>query len=280
MSRAYNVKRKAKQQKARFADELTAGPRRLLSHRLTALIPVLAVAGILAIVGILGFGSTSSSGDDKKEVQEKVSSLLAGIPQQGSTLGSPEAPMTLWIFADLECPTVRQFVTAYLPSIIRTWVRDGTVKLEYRSFETDTFDEQTFFEQETAALAAGRQNRMWNYALTFIHEQGQGGTDYATDAFLADVATQIPGLDRSQWQRDHEDPLLSRQVAHELHAAHVKELHFTPSLLLNYGDGIGSPHSSDAVSSKAELEIFLNEVVSDLVEEASGDVPTLRVGAS
>jgi Thioredoxin len=280
MSRAYNAKRKAKRQKARSASEPTAGPRRLLPHRLTALIPVLVVAAILATVGILGFGNTGGTGINKKEVQEEVSSLLAGIPQQGSTLGSPEAPMTLWIFADLECPTVKRFVTAYLPSIIRTWVRDGTVKLEYRSLETDTSNEQTFFEQETAALAAGRQNRMWNYALTFIHEQGQRGTDYAIDAFLADVATQIPGLHRRQWQRDHGDSLLSRQVAHELHAAHVKNLRFTPSFLLSYGEKGGSLRSGHAASLKAEFETFLSEVVSDLVEEASGDVPTLRVGAS
>jgi protein-disulfide isomerase len=280
MSRSYNARRKAKRQKARSAEERSASSRRLRPRRLSALIPALAIAAILATVGILGFGSTSSSGINKREIQQKISTLLAGIPQQGTTLGSPEAPMTLWIFADLECPTVRRFVTAYLPSIIRTWVRDGTVKLVYRSLETDTFNEQTFYEQESAALAAGRQNKMWNYALTFIHEQGPKQSDYATDEFLADIASQIQGLHRRRWQHDREDPLLSKQVALELHSAYVKELQFTPSFLLSYGETGGHLGSSSPASLEEEFKTFLSEVVSDLVEEASGDVPTLRVGAS
>jgi hypothetical protein len=231
-----------------------------------AVIPALAIAAILTTVGILGFGGTSSA-LDKAEIQQKVNRLLAGIPQQGATLGSPKAPIILWVYADLECPTVKRFVTAFLPSIIRNWVREGTVKLEYHSLRTDTYNEQTFFEQEAAALAAGRQNKMWNYALTFVHEQGETHTNYATDEFLADIASQVPGLSQTRWQHDRKDSLLSRRVARELHFASTRELQYTPSFSLAFNGATGSV--------REEVKASLSATVSALVNEASGDVPTL-----
>jgi protein-disulfide isomerase len=276
VSRAYNARRKAKRKQARTAarEDATHAPRWRPS-RSAAVIPALAIAVILATVGVLGFGSTGNA-IDKKEIQQRVSTLLAGIPQHGATLGSPKAPITLRMFADLECPTVKRFVTAYLPSIMRTWVRDGTVKLEYRSLRTDTYNERTFFEQEAAALAAGRQNKMWNYALTFIHEQGPTHTNYATNGFLVDIASQVPGLSWKQWQRDRKEPSLTKRVALELHSAYAKELQYTPSFLLGFSETRnGYKHSSKAEPVRKKVEVSLSATVEALVKESSGDVPTL-----
>jgi protein-disulfide isomerase len=266
MSRSYDARRKAKRQHARTAREDATEARRWHPPRAMVFIPALVIAAILATVGILGFGGTSNA-IDKGEVQQRVDELLSGIPQKGPTLGSPNAPITLWIYADLECPTVKRFVTAYLPSIVRTWVRDGTVKLEYRSLRTDTYDEQTFYEQEAAALAAGRQNKLWNYALTFIHEQGETHTNYATKKFLADIASQVPGLGRTRWQHERQDPLLSKRVAHELHFADTHELQYTPSFLLVFRDGTDR--------AREDVEVSLSATVEALSKESSGDVPTL-----
>jgi len=271
MSRSYNARRKAKRQQARSQRVGEPGAGFPRPRRLTALVPVVTIVGILAIVGIVGFGG--SSGVDREQVQQEVTALLSGIPQHGPTLGSPEAPITLLLFADLECPTVKRFVSVYLPSIIKRWVRGGTVKLEYRSLQTDTYAERTFYEQEAAALAAGRQNKLWNYALTFIHEQGQKQTKYATGRFLADIASQVPNLDQPRWQKERKNPLLSRQVARELHSAHTKELKYTPSLLLRFGTDSGVSGPSQSVREKVEAS--LGATVTALTNEASGDFPTL-----
>jgi len=266
MSRSYNARRKAKRQQARTAREGATDARRWHPPRAMAVMPVIVIAAILATVGVVGVGGTSSA-VDKAEVQQRVNRLLAGIPQQGATLGSPKAPITLWIYADLECPTVKRFASAFLPSIIRNWVRSGTVKLEYRSLRTDTYDEQIFFEQEAAALAAGSQSKMWNYALTFINEQAETHTNYATDGFLADITSQVPGLSRTRWQRDREEPSLSRKVAHELHFASAKRLRSTPSFWLIFR-GVRA-------SVREEVEASLSAAVNALNEESSGDAPTL-----
>jgi protein-disulfide isomerase len=265
MSRSYDARRKARRQQARVTREGATDARRRRPPRAMAVLPVLAIAAILGTVGILGFGGNSGA-VDKKEVQQRVSKLLAGIPQQGATLGSPKAPITLWMFADLECSTVKRFATAYLPSIINTWVRDGTVKLEYRSLKTDTSDERTFFRQEVGARAAGKQKKMWDFALTFVYEQDDERVNFATDEFLADIASQVPGLERARWRVDSEERLFEKQVAYQLHAGQQKGLRSTPSFLV-----AGSP------AIREDFETSLSGMVSALAEEASSDVPTLGV---
>jgi protein-disulfide isomerase len=267
VSRGYNARRKAKRQQARASAKPRPHAPRTRPQRLVILVPVLIIAVVLAVVGILGFGT--SSGINRQQVEQEVTALLAGIPQQGVNLGSPRAPMTIRVFADLECPTVRRFVVSYLPSIINRWVRSGSVKLEYRSLETDTLDEHTFFRQEVAALAAGRQDKMWNFILTFVHEQEQEYTGYATEAFLSGIASQVPGMKRAQWRHDREDPLLSERVALGVHSAHSRGFRYTPSFLLDLNSG------KVAKPIREEVETSLAQVIEALNEETSRDNPAL-----
>jgi protein-disulfide isomerase len=268
VSRGYEARRKARRQQAldTAQSEDRQGRR---ESRLVRLVPAAVIFAALLTVAALGI--SSGAGSDREQVQREVAEVLGSVPQNGTTLGSTAAPVTLLIFADLECPTVKLFVEAHLPSILDTWVRPGKVKLEYRSLRTDTSNERTFFKQEVAALAAGRQDRMWDFVLTFARQQGEAGTDYATGEFLADIASQVPGLGRTRWEDDREDPVLAKQVALELHSARVKGLQSTPALLLRFSG------KSETGALRGEVETSLSAIVKTLVEEASDDVPTLGI---
>lgn len=267
MSRGYNARRKAKRQQARAAAEPPQRQSPKDSRRPVILVPVLAIAAILTATAILGFGAGGSP--SQKQIDQEVTALLAGIPQQGTTLGSQDAPVTLQMFADLECPTVQRFVESYLPSILSDWVRTGTVKLEYRSLKTDTVDEDIFFSQEEAARAAGRQNRMWNFALTFVRQQGEHFTEYANDAFLVHIAFQVPELSMGRWNRDRRDISLFKPIALSIHSAHSQGMRYTPSFVT-----IGH---ADAKSLQEEMLAALERDIQALEAEASGDIPILRI---
>lgn len=277
MSRGHDARRKAKRRQARAAAESAPQGRQARLRRLVTLVPVFVIAAILAVVGAVGFGA--SNGPSQEQTRQEVTALLADIPQKGATLGSPRAPITLRVFADLECPTVRSFVVSYLPSTVATWVRTGELKLEYRSLQTDTENEHTFFRQEMAALAAGRQGKMWNFLLTFVYEQRQASTEYATEAFLTGIASQIPGLNRAQWRRDRGDLLLSRQVALGVHSAHVENLRSTPSFLIAFTSGKVDRRAGvdDPTSLRKKIEFSLRGDMESLRKEATRDVPTLGI---
>ena len=109
-------------------------------------------------------------------------------------LGNPNAPVTLQYFGDLECPICKEFTLGALPTIIQKWVRTGKLKIEYRSLETATREPEVFKTQQVAALAAGKQNKMWNFIETFYHEQGEEDCGYVNESYLQGIAQQVPGL--------------------------------------------------------------------------------------
>lgn len=62
----------------------------------------------------------------------EAAALLDGVPQSGIVLGSPEAPVTLVEYADLQCPYCRAWATYAFPELVRDYVRAGTVKIVFR----------------------------------------------------------------------------------------------------------------------------------------------------
>jgi len=277
MSRGYDARRKRKRQEARAAAESQRQPRRAWPGRWVAFLPALIIVAILATVGALGLGA--SNGVSKEQVEKEINALLDGIPQDGSVLGSPKAPITLIVYGDLECPTVRLWVENYLPSFIDKWVRTGAVNLDYRSLETDTTDEEVFFKQEVAALAAGRQDKMWNFLLTFVREQGEPQSNYVTEAFIGAVASQVPDLNPAKWSSDRADARLTKRVALGVFSGHSQGLQSTPSFLLSFTEG-EVDRRGERSALRQELETSLRGELASLLTEASEDFPTLRtIGA-
>jgi protein-disulfide isomerase len=217
------------------------GARRVRRVRLRQLAIVsIAVALALAVV----FAATSGEGlppapggGAATEASQAISALLDGIPQSGNTLGRASAPVTLEWYGDLECPFCREFTLGALPSVIRRWVRRGQLRIEYLSMETATREPSVFEAQQVAALAAGLQNKMWNFIETFYHEQGEEDSGYVTERYLRGLAGQIPGLNMSLWSKDRFDPALAAQVTAERRAARRAHYQGTPTFLIGHRAG-------------------------------------------
>ena len=102
--------------------------------------------------------------------------------------------------------------------------------------KTDTLSPRTFVIQQTAAIAAGAQDKMWNFLETFYHEQGQEYTSYVTEEYIDGIAEQVPGLNREQWNSDR-NVARARTVVADNHIAHVLQLHDTPAFLIGRSGG-------------------------------------------
>jgi len=179
------------------------------------IVAAIVVAVIIGIVVATGGGSKKGLAVGKKQqsaVVTEVSSLVGGIPQNGDTLGSPSAPVTLQYFGDLECPVCREFTLGALRPLIESYVRPGRLKIEYRSFQTATREPETFRAQQIAVLAAGKQKKAWYYIELFYHQQGEENTGYVTESYLQALAQQVPGLNLAKWGSDRSDPELATAV--------------------------------------------------------------------
>ena len=198
-----------------------------------------ALAGALLIAAVLGvFLVAGTSGNRDGRIDSEVGALLAGIPQEGQTLGAPAAPITLQLFAELEDSSSDEWFFYYLPSIISEFVRTNRLRIEYRPFKTNTIGSETFVKQQAAAIAAGAQNKLWNYVYTFYYEQGKEYAPYVTESFLDNIARQVPSLNLKQWEIDRNADRRIEQVVEEDQRGRSDDIHVTPAYRIGRTGGV------------------------------------------
>jgi protein-disulfide isomerase len=203
---------------------------------LCAFVAVVVALLLLVVSGSRGGGAAGQRAA-RLRLQRQVAALFAGIPQHGVSLGDPKAPVTLQVFVDLEDQHDGTSWFDYaLPPILEGFVRTNIVKLEFRSFKTDTLNPNPFMMQQTSAMAAGSQDLLWNYATTFMNEQGAEFTNYVTEDFLRGIARQIPGLNLAKWERSRNDAA-ERTVVTDDSAAREAGFHDTPAFRIGLTGG-------------------------------------------
>jgi protein-disulfide isomerase len=210
--------------------------------RLTQLGVVVAIV-VVVIVGIAiatggGKSKTVKSGTPQANANAaEVTSLLHGIPQNGNTLGDPNAPVTLKYYGDLECPICKEFTLGALPTLIQKYVRTGKVKIEYHSLETATREPEVFKTQQVAAYAAGKQKLGWNFIELFYHEQGEEDSGYVNESYLQGLASQVPGLNLADWTSARSESTYASEVESDAQAANQAGFTGTPSFEIGKSGG-------------------------------------------
>lgn len=222
------------QRKAMEQAVATSAARRTRLTQLGVVIAVVVVAVVVILIATSGGGTkvVKSGSPAASKATGEVTALVGGIPQSGNVLGNPNAPVTLQYFGDLECPVCKEFTLGALPSLIGNYVRGGKLKIEYRALETATREPETFKSQQVAALAAGKQSKMWDYLELFYREQGEESSGYVTESYLQGLASQVPGLDLPAWKTARNDPAFQSTITSDAQAANNAGFNGTPSFLI------------------------------------------------
>ncbi len=249
------------QRRAAEAADRASAVRRTRIFQLGGALAVAIVVVVVIVIATSGGGGSKDkgiqTGTAARATVARASSLLTGVPQSGITLGKATAPVTMTYYGDLECPVCQDFTLNTLPQVITNDVRTGRMKIQYRSLETATQDPTTFQTQQVAALAAGRQNHMWDYVELFYHEQGAEGTGYVTESYLRRLASQVPRLALPTWQADRNDAAFVRQVDSDRKSAIALGVSATPTLILR---GPRGERGVAGAASYAEVQKLLTSV--------------------
>jgi protein-disulfide isomerase len=240
--------RKEQRQQAREEREAREAAERAKAQRNKRMLQLggaLAGAAVIVVVAIL----ISSSGSSKKGGSAKgnangasqTAQLLGGIPQQGLTLGKPDAPVTITEFADLQCPFCRDYTINTFPSIVAKYVRSGKAKMVFQNYAFIGPDSLT---AARAAEAAGAQNKLWNFIDVFYNNQGQENTNYVTDPFLTKIANGA-GVDATKMLADRSNPKVDTSIAQAQQAATKAGVNSTPTFILQGPNGQPQKLSAD-----------------------------------
>jgi protein-disulfide isomerase len=192
-----------------------------------AFVVAIGVAVALVVVAVI----SRSSDDDSAPTTSAVVDL-AGIPQDGLILGSPDAPVTLIEYADLQCPACRNYTEVYFPEVVERYVRPGRVKTEFRGIAFIGPDSQTALRY---VLAAGMQDRLWQLQEALYRNQGGENAGWVTEELLRDVAADIPGLDVERLLADAQSEQVTAMMSQAASQADSADISGTPALAIQVG---------------------------------------------
>jgi protein-disulfide isomerase len=147
---------------------------------------VLTLAAVVAVVLIVVSRGGSSAPARVQSVAgaPETAALLAGLPQHGNALGSPQAPLTLVEYGDLQCPICARWTTDALPTIVRDYVRPGKVRLVFRGLGFLGSDSEKALR---TALAAAPSGKLWNVVDLLYRNQGAENSGWVSDGLLRGV---------------------------------------------------------------------------------------------
>lgn len=101
----------------------------------------------------------------------------------GFALGSPDAPVTVEVWEDFQCPFCQRFTFQIEPQIVERYVQEGDVRLVFRNLAF--LGDESHWAAVASSLAAD-QNKFWPlHDYLFANLQGENVGSFSLDRILA-----------------------------------------------------------------------------------------------
>lgn len=206
--------------------------------------PTFLVTGAALILGLALFvllvvrpGSNSgapTSSDNPLGLVKPVVEIPAGLAN-GRSVGKADAPVTVDVWADYQCPYCGQFARTVEPEIIKNEVAKGTVRLVVHDFVFvgSGHNPDELMDASIAARCADRQGKFWEYYETLFWNQGQTENNgaYSQDRLLA--MADLLGLDRTAFESCQADQTLRTAIVTETADGGKLGVASTPTSFIN-----------------------------------------------
>jgi protein-disulfide isomerase len=154
----------------------------------------------------------------------------------GNSLGDPNAPVTVEVYADFQCPICGQFDRGTLKQIEDKYVNSGKVRIVFNHFAF-IGDEST--RAAEASECANAQGKFWQYADTLFNNQAGENQGAFNDANLEKFAQEV-GLDMTQYKTCMDQHTYLGKIQTSSAAAQQRGVNSTPTLFINGQKAVGA----------------------------------------
>ncbi|HVY95413.1 MAG TPA: thioredoxin domain-containing protein [Solirubrobacterales bacterium] len=252
-----NKKEREKRREQRLQEEqkVESGDRRTKILQLGAGAVFLVIVAVVVLIVANSGGSSGGDASNLKEISS-VDSLVRGLPQNGMTVGDPNAKVELIEYGDLQCPFCKAYSEEVLPPVIENQVRSGKAKITFHNFIIIGPESSP---AGAAAVAAGEQGRGWNYIELFYRNQGQENSGYVTDEFLTAVAKGAGVKDMARWEKERESEKIKGVVEKTTEQAKNYGFTGTPSFAIKGPNTNGVELLGSTLSTSEEFEEAINK---------------------
>jgi protein-disulfide isomerase len=220
---------RAERQQAESQDAASLARKRRLQYLIIGGFAAVAVIVALIVISQSGGGDDNGGGGTPSNVKgaQQVSSELSGVSQSGSVMGDSSAPVTVIEYGDPQCSSCKFFSENVAPDLVSSEVKPGNIRYEFRPYLIIGPDSKPAMK---AALAAGEQNRFWNFLQLFYLNQGGENSGYVTDEFLTTIAKGAGVPDIGKWNTDRNDSKWDAVIQQGSSQAQALGFNGTPSI--------------------------------------------------
>jgi protein-disulfide isomerase len=213
--------------------------------------------GSLTLIGVIGglvvIAAAIALGASPKAPPSSVALVHApaGIPVDGLALGRADAPVTIDLFEDFQCPACESWGRGVFPRLVANELTAGTVRIVFHNL---AFIGPESVAAAHAAYAADRQGRFWDLWATLYANQGRENGGAFSRARLVEMAGGL-GLDVARFEADMDSPGAASALAGSIGEADAAGVSSTPTLII---DGIAHsgvtpyPEIAAAIAAAAE----------------------------
>jgi len=203
------------------------------SQQQRSLLLPLSIAGVaIGAIAVIAF-AVFSAPPAAVDLNEPTVSTPVGLAD-GQALGAADAPVTLEIYSDFQCPACGTLARSLEPLLISEYVTPGNVRLVYRDF---AFLGQESIDAAVAARCAARENRFWQYHdYLFANQSGENRGAFSAGRLSA--MAEAVGLDMDAYRACIADPTEAQAVLDARETADSVPISSTPTLVIDGGQPI------------------------------------------
>ena len=245
MSKAASTPQTRRARRAAEREAAHVSPRRTASGAgRSPLLLITAVVGGVGVVVLAGL-ILLQGGSGATDATSGLISPLAPTPvtlADGRAVGKADAPVTLEVWTDFQCPVCGQFATTVEPALMAKYVTPGVLRIVHHdaAFQgaksTSSYDESV--EAGAGARCAAEQGRYWPYQdWAFANQSGENEGAYAATRLTA-IAT-AAGLDITAWQACVATGAAQGAVRTETSQAVAAGVSATPTMRVNGQEIVG-----------------------------------------
>jgi protein-disulfide isomerase len=163
--------------------------------------------------------------------------VLVGLPAAaterakgtGNTLGEANAPVTLEVYADFQCPACGQFDRTTLREIEDKYVKTGKLKVVFNHY---AFIGDESIRAAEASECANDQGKFWEYADTLFNNQAGENLGAFSDAKLEGFAQQL-SLNMDQFKQCMAERPYLAKIQTSTSTGTQRGVNSTPTLFIN-----------------------------------------------
>lgn len=191
----------------------------------------LLVAGAAIAVAVIALIVLQNRSQAKVSVPPTASTVITEGVNDRNTKGPADAPVTVTVFSDFECPACKNFATDAEVAIDADYVNKGLVKFEYKHFPLPQHNPSAT-QGALAAECAADQGQFWPMHAYLFQEAGKAGTSTFTSSRL-DAMAKALGLDTSAFNKCVSQQKYAQLVRDNIREGQQLGVNATPTIYVN-----------------------------------------------